>query len=82
MGSWVECRCGQQIGTGSFPNDHVYRLVSEGAYDQIEDPVDRRALERFFLAGESTIRCPRCARLIMLRKGASPEYYVREEGST
>jgi hypothetical protein len=79
MASWVNCPCGTEIGTGSFPNPNVYRVVSEEAYDKIEDPVDRKRLAVFFLSGGTLVRCPKCRGvLIQWTSGTSFEFFGPE----
>lgn len=61
------------MGTGSFPNPGVHRLISEDAYDEVVDPVDRSKLSVLFLGGREVVECPRCSRLL-LREADGGEY--------
>jgi hypothetical protein len=77
MGSRIECKCGNVVGIGSFPNEDVYRLVSEEAYDEVIDPFDRDKAERLFLGGIKVVRCVQCSRIIILDSGQQ-KYYLEE----
>jgi hypothetical protein len=86
MSSWVTCPCGHRIGTGAFPNVGVHRLISEEAYDDVVDPIDRPRLSRLFLGGREVIECAQCTRLLV-RQAEEGEYraYLPEpavDGST
>ena len=77
MGSRIECVCGNIISTGSFPDADVYRLISEVAYDQVEDPFDRLKAEQIFVAAKKVIWCPICDR-IMIQQGVNVVSYIKE----
>jgi hypothetical protein len=79
MSSWVKCLCGENISTGSFPNDRVYRLVSEVAFDQLEEPPTKKGLDALMLGSDKVIACSRCGRLIVERAGGQREFFVRDE---
>lgn len=80
MSSWVHCKCGKRIGTGSFPNTYVSRIITEKKYDEITDPVDRNKIAVLFLSGDILIVCPQCNRLIICRKETNEiEYYHVEK---
>lgn len=71
MSSWVVCRCGAVIGTGSFPNPNVYCLISEEQYDEVDDPIDRRKLGVLYLAGGTLISCGNCNQVLIRWAGES-----------
>lgn len=79
MSSRIECKCGKMINTGSFPNEHVFMLISENNYDHLEDPLDRIKVGSLMLGGDVVIICPQCGRLLVQFKGANNIIFFREE---
>ena len=77
MASRIKCDCGNILSTGSFPNPHVYKLISEAAYDRVQDPFDRLKAEQLFVASPKVIWCPECGR-IMIQRGVTVDTYVKE----
>lgn len=73
MSSWVVCRCGERIGTGAFPNPNVGHVVLEEAFDQVQDPIDRKKFSIVFTEGAIIVFCKSCSR-VMLRDVGSSEY--------
>jgi hypothetical protein len=72
----MTCTCGARIGMGSFPNDDVFKVISETQYDSIEDPVDRASLEKLFVSGFTLCRCKNCGTVIIIwEKGKMPTFY-------
>ncbi len=79
MSSWVHCVCGQRIGTGSFPNDHVSSMVSELDFDDLDDPIDRTKIAGLFVRSRSAVECPRCGRLHLQRTGSGEwDIYIKD----
>ena len=76
MGSRVECKCGNVINTGSFPNEDVSHLVSEESYEVL-DPFDRIKAEQLFLGGVKVIKCRQCDRMIV-QEGDNINYYSKQ----
>jgi hypothetical protein len=74
MSSRIECKCGNIVTIGSFPNEGVFRLVSEEDYDEVVDPFDRMKAERLFLGGSKIIECDKCGRMIF-QDGHGIKYY-------
>lgn len=68
MGSRVECKCGNVIYTGSFPNENVYDVISEEAYDEVLDPFDRAKAEQLFSGGKKLLECDKCGRILIQDK--------------
>lgn len=82
MSSWIQCVCGQLIGTGSFPNDHVSSMVSELDYDGLDDPIDRAKIAGLFVRSRSVVECPLCGRLHLQRAGSDEwDVYIKEEAA-
>jgi hypothetical protein len=77
MGSRIECKCGNVINTGSFPNKGIYHLVSEESYDEVVDPFDRMKAARLFVGGDTLTICNQCNRILLVR-GVEVSFYSTE----
>jgi hypothetical protein len=76
----INCRCGEYFSTDSFPSEHGYRMFSESDYDEIKDPVTRRSLELLYLRSTKVYSCPKCKRLVVIkRENGSVDFYVKEQ---
>lgn len=74
----VTCGCGRAIRVGDFPGPRAYRVVSEDAYDGLEDPVDRRKVAQLLVASALMVRCEDCGR-ILIREADSSDFRVYVE---
>jgi hypothetical protein len=72
--------CGYLIHTNLFAGENVCRLIRDGDYDSIEDPVDRDKLaDLFFRKGIPVYLCSQCGRLLVdWDEERGPTFYLPE----
>ena len=62
----LNCRCGHRISFGTIPCSDQWLFISDTAFDSFSGQVDA---ERVFLAMQSFLKCPVCARLWLFWNG-------------
>ena len=76
--NYVFCSNGHRIGTGAFPNENVFVLMSEQSYDDVEDPVSRADLEKLYLTSPKCYRCGECDEIVVCwNQGSETVHYKR-----
>ena len=74
----ISCKCGNVIGTGSFPNNSGFRIISELSYDELDTPLESEGASKFFFNGKEMYKCNKCERIFVYWNETLSVYNLEE----